>query len=187
MAVASLSAGPQSFPLLPTIKLGPCGTASWVGGLCTFWDPVGLSNELSCEAGSFSRCHLNPQEVFSQWFEGYFLSLGPWVAWSISLPSCSSRFICAQMWDHWVLQLPPCHESCPPQLPVSAPPTGLDECFFFISLVIELPYSWIFCQFSLFFVFKLLSFFWLCEETQCIYLRLHLGQKSSLGTLLMHK
>ena len=47
-------------------------------------------------------------------------------------------------------------------LPVSAPPTGLDECFFFISLVVRLPYSLIFCQFSLFFVFKLLlSFFWL--------------------------
>ena len=30
-----------------------------------------------------------------------------------------------------------------------------------------------------FFVFKLLlSFFWLCEEAQCIYLLLHLGWKS---------
>ena len=30
-----------------------------------------------------------------------------------------------------------------------------------------------------FFVFKLLlSFFWLCEEVQCVYLRLHLGWKS---------
>ena len=27
------------------------------------------------------------------------------------------------------------HESSPPQLPISAPPTGLDECLFFISLV----------------------------------------------------
>ena len=35
-------------------------------------------------------------------------------------------------------------------LPVSAPPTGLDECFFFISLVVRLPYSLIFCQFWLF-------------------------------------
>ena len=35
-------------------------------------------------------------------------------------------------------------------LPVSAPPTSLDECFFFISLVIRLPYSSIFCQFWLF-------------------------------------
>ena len=79
----------------------------------------------------------------------------------------------------WVHQPPSCHESSPPWLPVSAPPTSLDECFFFISLVVGLPYSLIFCQFWLFFVLKLfLSFFWLCEEAQCIYLHLHLGQKS---------
>ena len=61
-------------------------------------------------------------------------------------------------------------------VPVSAPPTFLDECFFFISLVVRLPYSSIFCQFWLFFVFKLLlSFFWLCKEAQ---LKLHLGRKS---------
>ena len=75
-------------------------------------------------------------------------------------------------------QLLPCHESSLPRLPVSAHPTGLDECFFFISLVVRLPYSLIFCQFWLFFVFKLLlSFFWLCKEAQCVYLCLHLGQK----------
>ena len=59
-----------------------------------------------------------------------------------------------------------CHLACPgppatalPRvlstwLPVSAPPTGLDKCFFFNSLVVRLPYSSIFCQFWLFFVFK---------------------------------
>ena len=40
------------------------------------------------------------------------------------------------------------------QLPISAAPTGLDECFFLNSLVVRLPYSLIFCQFWLFFVFK---------------------------------
>ena len=65
-------------------------------------------------------------------------------------------------------------------LPVSAPPTGLDECVFFNSLVVGLPYSSIFCEFWLFFVFKLLlSFFWLCEEAQCVYLRLHLSHNFS--------
>ena len=78
----------------------------------------------------------------------------------------------------WVRQLLPCHKSSPPQLPISTPPTGLDECFFFISLVVRLPYSSIFCQFCLIFVFKLLlSFFSLCEEAQCVYLRLHFGWK----------
>ena len=72
----------------------------------------------------------------------------------------------------------------PAQLPVSAPPTGLDECFFFISLVVGLPYNLIFYQFWLFFVLKLLlSFFWLCEEAQCVYLHLHLGRKSSIHPL----
>ena len=63
-----------------------------------------------------------------------------------------------------------------PWLPVSTPPTGLDECFFFISLVVGLPCGSVFCQFWLFFYFKLfLSFFLLCEEAPCVYLRLHLG------------
>ena len=30
----------------------------------------------------------------------------------------------------------PCQESTPPLLPTSAPPTSLDECFFFNSLVV---------------------------------------------------
>ena len=57
-------------------------------------------------------------------------------------------------------------------LPISAPPT----CFFFNSMVVGLPYSSIFCQFCCFsFLNLLLSFFWLFEEAQCIFLRLHLG------------
>ena len=67
--------------------------------------------------------------------------------------------------SHWVRQPLPCCESSLPQLPVSAPPTSLDECFFFISMVVGLPYSLIFCQ------------FWLCEEAQCVYLCRHLGSQ----------
>ena len=79
---------------------------------------------------------------------------------------------------HWVHQRLPSCKSSLPQLPISTPPTGLDECFFFISLVVGLPYSLIFCHFWLFFVYKLLlSFFWLCEVAQCVYLCLHLGWK----------
>ena len=48
------------------------------------------------------------------------------------------------------------------RLPISAPPTGLDECFFFNSLVVRLPYSWIFCQFWL---FLFLNFF--CSPFGC--------------------
>ena len=35
----------------------------WVG-LCTFYNPVGLSSKLSCVARSFSCCHLNPHRCF---------------------------------------------------------------------------------------------------------------------------
>ena len=48
-------------------------------------------------------------------------------------------------------------------VPVSAPPTSLDECLFSISLVL-VPLAVRFsCQ------------FWLCEEAQCVYLCRHLG------------
>ena len=73
-----------------------------------------------------------------------------------------------------VLQPPPCCESSPPFLPVwmniSLTPWMSDfhtvqfsvssGCFLFLNL--------------------LLSFFWLCEEAQCVYLRLHLGWKSDI-------
>ena len=92
----------------------------------------------------------------------YFPMLEPWVVRCLLLPSCSSWFIHMQMWDHPlhqlpphpVLQPPPCHESSPPQLPIFTPPTCLDECFSFNSLVAGLPYSLIFWQFWLSFVFK---------------------------------
>ena len=74
------------------------------------------------------------------------------------------------------------------RLPVSAPPTALNECFFFNSLIVRIPYSSIFCQVWLFFVFKLLfSFFWLFEEAQCVYLCLHRSQKSGFPFFLRDK
>ena len=135
------------------------------------------SSKLSCEAGSFSH-HLNPHRFFqSEVLRFYFPSLEPWVAWSVLLPSCSSWFICMQMWDHPVYQPPPCCASSPPQLPVFVPPTSLNECFFFNSLVVRFPYSSILCQFWLFFVFKLLlSFFWLCNEIQCVLSLIHISE-----------
>ena len=108
----------------------------------------------------------------------YFPTLELWVAWSISLPSCSSWFICTQTWDlllhqppphppSLVHQPPPCCTRPLPQLPVSAPPTGLDECFL-NSLVVRLPYSLIFCQFWLFFVFKFVLLLVVRGGTVCL-------------------
>ena len=65
-------------------------------------------------------------------------------------------------------------------LPVSSPPTGLDECVFFNSLVVGLPYSLIFWQFWLFFVFKFVVVLLFGVQRGTVYLHIHLGQKSSL-------
>ena len=143
--------------------LGPCASLQW--NLLWGWEFL-----LPCQS---------PQLFFqSEVLRLYFPLLEPWVAWSVSLLSCSSWFICTQMWDCPVLQLMPCHESSLAWLPISTPPTGLDECFFFNSLIVGLPYNLIFWQFWLFFVFKFVVVLWLCEEAKCIHLCLHLGQKS---------
>ena len=85
-----------------------------------------------------------------------------------------------------VLQLSPCSKSSLPQLPTSAIPTSLDECFFFHSLTVGLPYIWVYGRsgYSLF-LNLFFSLFWLCEEAKSIYLCLHLGwHASSLNSLL---
>ena len=95
-------------------QIGLSGANSQVGVFVYILGPVGLSNELSCEAGSFSHCYLNPHRCFqSEALRLYFLVLEPWVVWSVWLPICSSWFICAQMWDHPGHQSPPCQESSP--------------------------------------------------------------------------
>ena len=108
----------------------------------------------------------------------YFPELEPWVGWSASFP-CRSSYLCANVWPGghclphsfpqsaslWVR--PRCHQSRVPQLPISVLPTGLDKCFFFISLVVGLPYNSIFCQFWLLFVFKFLLSFG-CERRHTV-------------------
>ena len=155
---------------------------------------MGLSNDL-CEARSFS-CRLLNTHMFSiRGLRLYFPELKPWVRGlfhspavpsSLSVLECGvagsaiSRTACPVCPTIRHLSGSGCIATSPilPGLPDSSPPTGLDECFFFISLVVGPPCSSIFCQFW-FFVFKLLlSFFWLCEEAQCVYLCLHLGRNS---------
>ena len=70
-------------------------------------------------------------------------------------------------------------------VPISAPSTSLNECYFFNSLVVGLPYSSIFWQFGYFyFLSLLLFFFWLCKEAKCIYPCLHLGRKSHVNLII---
>ena len=103
------------------------------------------SNGLFYDTGSFSHCH-NPHRFLQlEVLRLYFPMLEPYVAWSVSLPSCPSWFI--RMWDNLVCQPPPCHASSLPWLSIFAPPTSMNECFFLNSLVVGLPYSLIFWQF----------------------------------------
>ena len=136
-----------------------------------------------------------PTGVFNRWFEALFLHAGTlgcvvchWVCRLLPCPSGSTICHLTGL-PASVLAAPgPQATALPPVLstwlPVSTSPIHLDECVFSNSLVVGLPYSSIFCQFWLFFVFKLLSFFWLCEEAQCVYLCLHLGRKSTLLAFL---
>ena len=141
--------------------------------LCMFQHPVGLSNELFCEAGSFCLC-LNPRRFFqSEVVRLYFLEVDPWVVGlsrsPVVPPSVSAHERRTTQSSSRYLACPSSPASTLPQvlstqLPISTPQTSLYECFFFNSLVVGLPYSSIFCQFWLFFVFKfvvvLLSIVW---------------------------
>ena len=140
---------------------------------------MGLSNDLSCEAGSLSCCRPNPHGHFQTGLRLYFPRLEPWVVQSALLPALCPVYLCAnvglrdakrhsacpvlchsesgplglsaRMWGRRVCQwsdrlpllshtlrvsvLPRQCESTLPRLPVCTPPTILDECLFFISLV----------------------------------------------------
>ena len=124
---------------------------------------MGLSNELSYKTQSFS-CHLNPHSFFfqSEVLRLYFFVLEPWAVWSFTpqfLPVYLHTNVGALSWPTatspiQILQPLPCHKSSPPWLPAFTLSTSLDECFFFNSLFVRLPYSLIFWQFWLFSDFK---------------------------------
>ena len=64
---------------------------------------VGLSNDLSCEAGSLSCCRPNHLGAFNQRLEALFPHAGA-LGYAVCLaPSHSSRSICARVWGHGVL------------------------------------------------------------------------------------
>ena len=138
-----------------------------------------LSNELSCEADSFSHCH-NPTGFNSQRFEALFPSAGT-LGCSVCLaPQLFFLVIthkCGATWSfNCCLAVHPLCPSCPslPILPVWMNVSSLTPwlsdfhtvCFSVISGYIL-------------FLNLLLSFFWLCEEAKYMYLCPHLGQKST--------
>ena len=176
-------------------QIGPFWCCFLSGWVCvhsrTLW--VSLTNS-PVSLGVSPTAASTPTGVFNQWFEALFPCAGT-LGCTVCLPGPWSTSCCLS----GQLQLSPpcctichltgsisCHLATCPFCPAAhlCPLTCLDECFFFISLVVRLPYSSIFCQFWLFFVFKLLlSFLWLCEA-HCVYLGLHLGQKSESSPLI---
>ena len=211
MAPAPLSTGPQSLPLLPTIKLGPSGAGSRVGGLAHALGPCGSLQRPLLWGWEFLLLPPQPPRVFSIWgLRPYFPKLDPWVTRSASLPAlcpglsvrecgasgcyhplclpCSpplwvqpSRFIWANVGPQGLLvvRLPapfvPHSTSLGPTTAtrvLSAPAARLRPSyrsgwmFIFYLLGVGLPCPLIFCQ------------LWMCEEAQCVYLRLHLGSRN---------
>ena len=86
---------------------------------------MGLSNDLSCEAGSVSCCRLNPPQVFSirglrlsfpRWNSG-FRGPSPGPPAAASLPAAAWPALLHNPPPHWVRQPPPCHKSSLPGCP----------------------------------------------------------------------
>ena len=181
MPLAQFSAGFQSFPPLPTSELGSPGADSRVGGFVYILGPCGSLQPTLLWIWEFLLLP-QPLQIFIVrnfeaffslcWNPGFVVCLAP------QLPSCSSRFICMQIWNHrsssHCLAVHLLHPSCPslPLLPVWVNVSFLTP---WLSDVHTVRFS----GSSVYFLFlNLLSFFWFCKEALCIYLSLHLGWKS---------
>ena len=112
---------------------------------------MGLSINLSCEAGSLSRCRPNPHGRFQR-FEALFPRAGALGCAVCFTPRHLSVYLCMNVGPQGlpVVRLPVlfvAHSTSlgaatatrvlSAQVPVSAPPTGLDECFLFSYLVLD--------------------------------------------------
>ena len=153
-----------------------------------FIHSLGLSNELSFEAGIFSCCCSTPTGVFSQRFKALFpltetlgcgIYLAPQLFFLVYLPlnvgPTTQSSICHLSGVH---QLPPCHESSPP----GCPSIPLLPVWMSVSSLTPWLSDFHTVQFSVssgcfLFLYVLLSFFWLFDEAQWIYLCLHVGWK----------
>ena len=140
--------------------LGPCGSPTN--------SPVRLG--VSPAAAS------TPTGVFNQRFEALFSHAG---ALGCVVCFASPLFLPVYLCTNVVPPTPPVSTSpalpattltrvLSTPLPVSTHSTGLDECFFFNSLVVRFPYSWIFCQFWSFFVFKFVVLFFGCARRHSV-------------------
>ena len=154
MLLVQLSASFQSLSLSPTSKLGPSGTDSWVGGFVFVLGPCGSLQWTLLWVWEFLLLPQPPQVFSVRGLRLYFPSAG-----TLGCAVCLTPQLFLRVYLHTNVGLPPPLATAllrvlSTRLPISTPPTSLDECFFFNSLVVRLPYSSIFCQFWLVFVLK---------------------------------
>ena len=149
-----------------------------------------LSSELSCEAESFFCCCLNPHRCFQSEVWGFIspgigtlgcsVCLTPQLFLPVYLhvnvgPPCPPATALPTQTSSCCLTAHPLCPSClsPPLLPVWINVSSLTPWLSDFHTVWFSVSSGCFLLLIL-----LLSFFWLCEEAQCVYLHFHLGQKS---------
>ena len=151
---AELSVVSLSLPPLPTSKLGPSGAESWVSGFVYILGSYGSPQRVLLRGWEFLPLLQPPHFFQSEVLRLYFPC-----AETLGCMVCLASQLFLPVYPHTNMgpltcQPLPCQESSPPHLLISIPSTGQDECSFFNSLVIGLPFSLIFCQFWLFFIFK---------------------------------
>ena len=73
-----------------TCKLGPSGADSQVGGFVYILGPCGSLQQTLLWGWEFLLLPQPPQVCTARGFWGFLFLLEPWIAWYVSLPSCSS-------------------------------------------------------------------------------------------------
>ena len=169
----------QSLPLLPTIKLGPSGAGSRVGGFVHTLGPPWFSPTTSpVRLGVSPTAAPTPTGIFNQRFEALFPRAGALGCVVCFAPRCSSGLSVRECGATGSASgqtacpfRPTLHQSrsCHGHVSLLCPgarihPSYRSGCMFlFYLLGVGLPCRSIFCQ------------FWLCEEAQCVYLCHHVG------------
>ena len=98
MVPAPLSSGFQSFTLLPTIKLGPSGAGSQVGGPVHTLGPCGsLQRPLPWGWESLLLPPQPPGALSIRGLRLYFPELEPWVVQSASFPAVRPVYLCVNV------------------------------------------------------------------------------------------
>ena len=185
MPLAELWASFQSLPLLHTSKLGPSGADSWVGGFVYILGPCGSLQRTLLWSWEFLLLPQPPEIFTARGFEALF----PW-AGTLGCEVCLAPHLFLLVYLRANMAPPACQ--LPPCLPWS-PATALPSVLSTLTARLPLLPVWMnvssltpwlldfrtvqFSSSSSYFLFLNLLSFWLCKETKCIYLFLHLGWK----------